>query len=264
MNWGLENRVAMVTGGSRGIGYAIARLLSAEGAKVVITARDTDVLRTAAARLEAETGQKVLTLPADTTNQDQVDQVVRGTTTTHGRLDILVNCAANPSGLVRNEVQWLDDAALLRDLNTKVVGYARCARAVAPVMTQQRWGRIINIGGLTGRASNVLSGLRNVAVCHLTKTLSDQLGPVGITVNAVHPGVVQTEHTTELFREEAVRRGVTAGEVEAEYANATPIRRTITGAEVASAVAFLASDLAAAITGESLAVDGGITRGIYL
>ncbi len=254
----------MVTGGSRGIGLAIARLLSAEGVKVVITARDTSVLRASAGRLEAETGQKVLAVPADTTNQEQVDQVVRETTTTYGRLDILVNCAANPSGLVRNEVQWLDDAALLQDLNTKVVGYARCARAVTPVMTQQRWGRIINIGGLTGRASSVLSGLRNVAVCHLTKTLSDQLGPVGVTVNSIHPGVVQTEHTTELFRDEALRRGLTSGEVEAGYANATPIRRTVKAAEVAFAVAFLASDLAAAITGESLAVDGGITRGIYL
>lgn len=231
---------------------------------MAITARDPNVLKTAAARLEAETGRNVLALPADTTNQDQVDELIRGITTVHRRLDILVNCAANPSGLVRNEVEWLDDAALLRDLNTKVVGYARCAKAVVPVMRQQRWGRIINIGGLTGRASNVLSGLRNVAVCHLTKTLSDQLGPAGITVNAIHPGVVQTEHTTELFREEAARRGVTAGEVEAEYAKATPIRRTIAAAEVASAVAFLASDLAAAITGESLAVDGGITRGIYL
>ncbi len=264
MNLGLENRVALVTGGSRGIGYAIARLLSAEGAAVAITARDPEALRTAAARLEAETGGNVLALPADTTHQDQVDQAVRGIVAAYTRLDILVNCAANPSGLVRNEVQCLDDAALLQDLNTKVVGYARCARAVAPVMTQQRWGRIINIGGLTGRASNVLSGLRNVAVCHLTKTLSDELGPAGITVNAIHPGVVQTEHTTQLFQEEAVRRGVTARDVEADYANATPIRRIITAAEIASAVAFLASDLAAAITGESLAVDGGITRGIYL
>ncbi len=264
MNWGLEDRVAIVTGGSRGIGYAIARLLCAEGAKVAIAARDADALRTAAARLEAETGRNVLALTADTTDQDQVDRAVRALMAAHTRVDILVNCAANPSGLVRNEVQALDGAALLQDLNTKVVGYARCARAVAPVMEQQRWGRIINIGGLTGRASNVLSGLRNVAVCHLTKTLSDQLGPAGITVNAIHPGVVQTEHTTELFREEAARRGVTARDVEAEYADATPIRRTIAAAEVAAAVAFLASDLAGAITGESLAVDGGITRGIYL
>ena len=155
-------------------------------------------------------------------------------------------------------------AALLQDLNTKVVGYARCAKAVAPGMLERRWGRIINIGGLTGRASNVISGMRNSAVCHLTKTLSDQLGPSGITVNAIHPGVVQTEHIVELFENEARKRGVTPADIEAEFSNSTPIRRIIRAEEVGYAVAFLASDLAAAITGESLAVDGGITRGIYL
>lgn len=264
MDLGLKGRVAIITGGSAGIGYAVAKVLAFEDVHVVIAARRIEVLRSAAAELERKTQRKFLAVSADTTDQKQVDKLVEDVTAAHSRVDILVNCAANPSGLVRNEVQCLDDGALLQDLNTKVVGYARCAKAVAPVMMRQRWGRIINIGGLTGRASNVISGLRNAAVCHLTKTLSDQLGPSGITVNAIHPGVIQTEHIVELFDREARQRGVTPAEVENDYANATPIRRVIRADEVGHSVAFLASELAAAITGESLAVDGGITRGIYL
>jgi len=264
MNWGLNDRVVIITGGSAGIGRAVAGMLAAEGAQVVIAARRAELLESAARSIERETGRGVLAIRADTTDQGQVDQLVAHVMTEYSRVDVLLNCAANPSGLVRNEVQYLDDAALLQDLNTKVVGYARCAKAVAPIMIERRWGRIINIGGLTGRASNVISGMRNAAVCHLTKTLSDQLGPHGITVNAIHPGVIQTEHIVELFESEARKRGKTPAEIEAEYANATPIRRIIRAEEVGHAVAFLASDLAAAITGESLAVDGGITRGIYL
>lgn len=264
MDFGLNGRVVIVTGGSAGIGRAVAKVFALEGARVVIAARHAERLQAAAQDIEGETGQRVLAVCADTTVQEQVDRLVGTVTGEYSSVDILVNCAANPSGLVRNEVQHLDDTALLHDLNTKVVGYARCAKSVAPVMLRQRWGRIINIGGLTGRASNVISGMRNAAVCHLTKTLSDQLGPSGITVNAIHPGVIQTEHIVELFESEARKRGKTAGEVEAEYSDATPIRRIIKAEEIGYAVAFLASSLAAAITGESLAVDGGITRGIYL
>ncbi len=264
MDWGLSNKVVIITGGSAGIGLAIAKTFATEDASVVIAARRAPLLESAAETLERETGRRVLAVSADTTDQGQVDRLVTRVVSEYSRVDVLVNCAANPSGLVRNEVQYLDDAALLQDLNTKVVGYARCAKAVAPIMIERRWGRIINIGGLTGRASNVISGMRNSAVCHLTKTLSDQLGPHGITVNAIHPGVIQTEHIVELFETEARKRGKTAAEVEAEYANATPIRRIIRAEEIGYAVAFLASELAAAVTGESLAVDGGITRGIYL
>ena len=264
MDFGLAKRVVMITGGSAGIGRALAALFAAEGARVVIAARRQEPLESTSEAIEEQTGNRVLAICVDTTVQSQVDRLVERAMAEYSRVDVLVNCAANPSGLVRNEVQHLDDAALLQDLNTKVVGYARCAKAVAPIMIQQRWGRIINIGGLTGRASNVISGLRNAAVCHLTKTLSDQLGPFGITVNAIHPGVIQTEHIVDLFQTEARKRGKTAAEIEAEYADATPIRRIIRAEEVGYAAAFLSSDLAAAITGESLAVDGGITRGIYL
>jgi NAD(P)-dependent dehydrogenase (short-subunit alcohol dehydrogenase family) len=179
-------------------------------------------------------------------------------------VDILVNCAASPAGLVRNRIEEIDATALLHDLNTKVVGYARCCKSVVSAMKRHSWGRIINIGGLTGRGSNTLSGMRNAAICHLTKTLSDQLGPHGITVNAVHPGVIRTPHIDELFAAEAKKQGTTAANIEKSYVEATPVRRILAAEEIAGAVTFLASAHGASITGESIAVDGGISRGIYL
>src|SRR2546423_5347924 len=127
MDWGLSNRVVIVTGGSAGIGRTVAKLLAAEGARVAIAARRVQILESAAESIERETGQQVLAVCADTTVQEQVDQLVAQVMAAYSRVDVLVNCAANPSGLVRNEVRYLDDAALLQDLNTKVVGYARCA-----------------------------------------------------------------------------------------------------------------------------------------
>lgn len=264
MDLNLAERVVIVTGGSSGIGHEIARLFAQERALVVITARRPRPLADAAEALIAQTRGDVIGIASDTTDQAQVDALVDSVRDRYARVDILVNCAASPSGLVRNRIEELDAAALLRDLDTKVVGYARCCKSVAPMMMKQRWGRIINIGGLTGRSSNTLSGMRNAALCHLTKTLSDQLGPDGITVNTVHPGVVRTPHLQDLFESEARKRSTTAADVEARFVEDTPTRRILDATEIAAAVAFLASPHAASITGESIAVDGGITRGVYL
>ena len=260
----LAGRVAIVTGGSSGIGYAIARTLALEGAHVVITARRADVLQKAATSLTVETGRKVIAIETDTTDQARVDLMVAAVNDKFSRVDILVNCAAIPGALASNRIEELDDGALLRDLNTKVVGYARCCKAIVPFMKLRGWGRIINIGGLTAREPQALGGLRNVAICHLTKTLSDQLGPHGVTVNAVHPGIIRSAHLLELLGEEAKQTGKTLAQVEAEYLAETPTRRYIDMTEIGATTAFLASSAAASITGESLAVDGGVTRGIYL
>jgi NAD(P)-dependent dehydrogenase (short-subunit alcohol dehydrogenase family) len=264
VDFDLAGRTVIVTGGSSGIGFAIANAFAREGCRVVIAARRPDALAAAATRLRADTGASVIAISADTTDQQSIDRLVEQGCSALGRLDVLVNCAATPAGLVRNGIEELDATALLVDLNTKVVGYARCCRAVVPVMKRQRSGRIVQIGGLTGRGSNTLSGMRNVAIAHLTKVLSDQLGPFGITVNAIHPGVVRTPHLDELFAAEATQRESSAQAVEAGFVADTPIRRILEPDEIARSVLFLASPHAAAITGESIGVDGGITRGIYL
>ncbi|WP_328767444.1 SDR family NAD(P)-dependent oxidoreductase [Streptomyces sp. NBC_00286] len=264
MDLELGGRTAIVTGGSLGIGKATARELAAEGATVVITARRLPLLESTAKELEAETGGRVVPYVSDTNDTESVRAMVRRVADDLGRIDILVNGAAAPSGLVRNSVEDADPELLLADINTKVVGYFRCAQAVTPHMKAGGYGRIVNIGGLTGRSSHALSGMRNLAIVHLTKALSDQLGPSGITVNTLHPGVVETEHIHELYKKEAAKRGITAAEVEADFVARTPIRRVLEADEIAQAVCFLASPRAAAITGESLGIDGGLTRGIFL
>lgn len=264
MDLKLNGKVAIVTGGSLGIGRAVAQALAAEGVRVGIVARNQATLEQVAREITEATGTEVMAAPADVADTAQVDAAVELIAARFGRIDILVNGAAHPGGLVRSEIENASPEGLLEDINIKVVGYMRFAKAAAAHMRRGGWGRIVNIGGLTGRGSKQLSGMRNVAICHLTKTLSDQLGPAGITVNVIHPGVVETPHIHELYAKEAKLQGLTPEQVEANYAKATPIRRVLQVQEIADVVLFLASDRAAAITGESIAVDGGITRGIFL
>lgn len=264
MDLKLKGKVAVVTGGSLGIGRAIAEAFAAEGVRVALIARSPATLQSAASEIQAASGTETLALPADVSNTAQIRAAIDQAAAHFGRLDILVNGAAHPGGLVRGTLDEADPEGMLQDIDIKVVGYMRCAKAAAPHMRKNGWGRIINIGGLTGRGSKQLSGLRNVAICHMTKTLSDQLGPSGITVNVVHPGVVDTPHIHELYAREAALQKLSPQQVEANYCAATPIRRTLQPSEIADVVLFLASDRAAAITGESLGVDGGITRGIFL
>ncbi|MGH8210049.1 MAG: SDR family NAD(P)-dependent oxidoreductase [Steroidobacteraceae bacterium] len=264
MDLGLRGKVAVVTGGSLGIGRAVSEALAMEGVRVAVVSRTRASLEKAAAEISRAAAVEVLPFVADVTRTEAVDAVMANIADRFGRLDILVNGAAHPGGLVRSALEETSPEELLQDIDIKVVGYVRCAKAAVPYMKRNRFGRIINIGGLTGRASKHLSGMRNTAICHLTKTLSDQLGPYGITVNVIHPGVVETPHIRELYAKEAALQQLTVAEVEANYASATPIRRVLKPSEIADAIVFFASERAAAITGESLAVDGGITRGIFL
>jgi NAD(P)-dependent dehydrogenase (short-subunit alcohol dehydrogenase family) len=259
----LSGQVAIVTGGGLGIGKAVTRALVRRGAVVVIAARRIAILQKAADELMAELDGKVIPVAADTTDMESV-QALADAAAGVGQLSILVNGAAAPAGLVRNDIAAADPDALLSDLNTKVIGYFRCIKAVAPLMREHRYGRIVNIGGLTGRSSHALSGMRNLAIVHMTKALSDQLGPDGITINTLHPGVVETEHIHELYAKNAAAEGITPAEVEQNFINRTPIRRVLSADEVADAVCFFAGPTAGGITGESLGIDGGLTRGIFL
>lgn len=242
MDLGLAGRVAIVTGGSRGIGKAIAGELAREGADVAVCGRTRETIEEAAQALAKDTGRRIVPIVADTTKWDLVTRLVETTVAQLGRVDVLVNNAATPGGLVSGPLAEADEAALLEDINTKVLGYLRCAKAVAPRMQQRGWGRIINIGGLSGRRSGNISGLRNAAIVHLTKTLSDQLGPHGITVNLVHPGTTRTERTDAATEKRA------AGNA---------IRRIVDAHEIAQVVTFLASTKAANVTGVAIDASGG-------
>lgn len=263
MDLELVGKAAIVTGGSQGIGRAIALELAREGVDVVICARHRETLEATAKALTQETGRRILPVPTDTTNQQSVEQMVKTAMSALGRIDILVNNAATPGGLVRGDLAEADDAALLADIDTKVVGYFRCAKAVAPHMQQRGWGRMVNIGGLSGRRSGVLSGLRNAAIVHLTKTLSDQLGPHGITVNLIHPGRTRTERTDPAQAAQAQQEGTTVQEIERRAAQNNAIRRIVDAQEIGQVVTFLASARAACITGVAIDASGGSLRAMF-
>jgi NAD(P)-dependent dehydrogenase (short-subunit alcohol dehydrogenase family) len=257
MDLQLTGRRAVVTGGSRGIGKAIARALAAEGCDVALVGRDAAALEAASSELAAASGRRVIALPADTGEDAAVEAMAQRALAELGGVDILVNCAATPN------TGTLREADLEREINVKVRGYLRCARAFAPGMAAAGWGRVINIAGMAARQSGTVVGsVRNVAVSALTKNLADELGPAGINVTVVHPGTTRTERTPETFAASAQARGITIEEVEAGVTAGIAIGRLVTADEVASVVAFLASPLSVAITGDAIAAGGGIRGAI--
>jgi NAD(P)-dependent dehydrogenase (short-subunit alcohol dehydrogenase family) len=258
-----DTPVVLVTGGSGGIGSAVAAVLVEKGYQVILTARNFERLEDMAIAISKDDQPKVVAIPSDAVDQQSIDQMVAQIVARFGHIDVLVNCAASTNA-IPSDLSLLDVNVVASDLNTKVCGYLRYIRAVVPAMKQHRFGRIINIGGLTGRSSDAISGMRNVAVVHLTKTLSDILGQDGITVNALHPAIIQTPHLDELMEEMAEEADSTIAAVEADFIAKIPIRRIMTANELGEIIAFLSSNAAAAITGESIATDGGYSRGIYL
>ncbi|MSQ27236.1 MAG: SDR family NAD(P)-dependent oxidoreductase [Dehalococcoidia bacterium] len=265
MDLQLAGKTALITGGSRGLGKASARVLAREGVDVVLVARTLEPLQTAAAELSAETGRRVIAIPADTTDDDAVKAMASQALAAFGHIDILVNSAAEVSGFaVPPKLDGINNDNFWNDMNTKVMGYIRVARELAPNMKERRWGRIINISGLGARNSgNILGSIRNVAVTALTKNLADELGPFGINVTVVHPGTTRTEKRMETSAIMAQQRGVTIEEIEAGIASGNSLKRMIDATEIADIVAFLASPRSIAITGDVIAAGGGGGRAIY-
>ena len=193
-----------MTGGSRGIGKATAAALIAEGATVTITARGASALHQAA----AEMGAQAVTV--DTGDDDLVKSMLSQAVAAMGGVDILVNAAATPGGQSRPPtLAEITTEALWADVNVKVMGYLRCAQAVAPAMVARGWGRIVNVSGLAARSTgSTIGSIRNVAVAAMTKNLADELGPSGINVTLVHPSTVVTEATPATFAALAAVEGV--------------------------------------------------------
>ncbi len=265
MHVDLKGCTALITGGSIGIGRSVAETLAEEGVNVAICARNQGKLDETAIEInEKGFDGRVIAISLDTTDWTSVKSGVENVISEFGHLDILINGAAAPGGLVRNEIERAEDAALLEDLNTKVIGYFRMVQACIPHMRKRKFGRIINIGGMTGRGTMALSGMRNAALSHFTKTLSDMVGPIGITVNIIHPGIIETPHIHELYEMRAKNENRTPKEIEQEYINRTPIRRVLMPEEIGSLIVFLSSSLASGVTGESIGLDGGISRYISL
>jgi len=262
MDLELTGKRALITGGSRGIGLAIARQLALEGARIALAARDKAALDEAVRTLAAETGAEVRGFQVDTGDDASVRALIAGVAAGFGGLDILVNAAAKPGGQAPPpKLAEITDEVFWSDVNVKVMGYLRCAREAAPLMIAQGWGRIINISGLAARQTgSTIGSIRNVAVAALTKSLADELGPHGINVTVIHPGLTRTEKTGPLVAARAASTGVTAEEVEKRLSANTVIGRIVDAEEIGYIAAFLASPKSIAITGDAIAAGGG-TRG---
>jgi NAD(P)-dependent dehydrogenase (short-subunit alcohol dehydrogenase family) len=263
MDLQLTGKRAIVTGGSKGIGLAIAKALAAEGAAVAIAARDAGVLRSAADSFP--TGSRIIPLEVDTSDDRSVQRMVAAAVDQLGGVDILVNSAADPAkpGAATAFLEQTDED-YRREFEVKVLGYVRCARAVAPHLIEQGWGRIISVSGLAARQTgSSIGSVRNVAVAAMTKNLADEIGPLGVNVTAVHPGTTVTERTEARLSGLADKLGVGTDEAERRIASKVSIGRLVTSEEVAAVVAFLASPLSVAINGDSIPVGGGASGPIF-
>nr|WP_089015588.1 SDR family oxidoreductase [Micromonospora inositola] len=253
-----------MTGGSRGIGMAVARRFLREGAAVVICARDAGRLAQASARLIEETGGSVEAVPADVSHEGALDAVVERATERFGGVHILVNNAGRTSGSDPESFDAVDERLIVRDFEEKHLGYLRAARAVRPYMQSQGWGRIVNVTGMAARLAGPISaGARNAAVVHLTRSMAFALGRSGVTVNAVSPGITATERLDDLLGLDAQRRGVSPVQARADMEAQTALGKVVSTDEVADAIVFLCSELASGITGEHLAVSAGRGQGVH-
>jgi NAD(P)-dependent dehydrogenase (short-subunit alcohol dehydrogenase family) len=264
MDLDLEGRRAIVTGGSRGIGLAVAHALAAEGVDVALVARGRDALEQAAASV-AERGRKAVAVVADTGDDVSVTAMVEAAVEALGGVDILVNSAAQPMGQATPPtLEQITTELFWEDVNVKVMGYLRCAQRVAPHLVAQGWGRIINISGLGARSTgSIIGSVRNVGVAAMTKNLADQLGRHGVNVTVVHPGLTRTEKTPEVIQARATKAGLTAAEVEEQLARTNTIGRLVDATEVADVVTFLASPRSIAINGDAIACGGGAPGAIH-
>ena len=256
----LADRVAVVTGAARGMGGAISRAVAAEGAHLVLAARDPRPLAELADELgRRETSRRYLPVPTDVSDERSVAGLMQRALDAFGRIDILVN-AAGVIGPIETPLHKIAPEDWERVLAVNLRGVYLCCRAAVPSLIERRSGKIINIGGTSG-----LRGYRHRAayssskwaVRGLTRTLALEVGPYGINVNVICPGVVEGNRMTTIIEEKARVRGWTPQEVLDEYVGEMALRRFTTDDDIAHAVVFLASEDSRQITGHEMIVDGG-------
>ncbi len=254
----LKDKIAVVTGGGRGIGRAIALAFAQEGADLVLAARSVDKLKETAAMVE-KCGRRALVVPTDVTSEGDVANLRDRTLEHFGRVDILVNNSGvgGPSAPL-----WeIDPRDWDETFAVNVRGVYLCCRAFLPAMVARRSGVIVNIGSMTGKRplmNRTPYAASKLALVGLTRTLAWEVGPYGIRVNVISPGPVEGERIEWVVRRLAEARGISAEEARRSLTEASPLGRFVRAEEVARAAVFLASDLASAITGEDLNVSAGI------
>ena len=257
MELGLEGKIALVTGGSRGIGKGIARGLAREGCDVSICSRDEEVLAAAAAEIAAETGRDIAPFKADLMKTADADAMVAATMDRFGRIDILVNNAgAAPGGVL----EYLTDEHWEQAIGLKFMGYVRVTRAVMPHMQAAGRGRVVNLIGNDGVKHSyweIAPGAANAAGQNFTIALAAQYAKDNITFVAVNPGPVRTERWDGLVAAMARDMEIPYEEADTLAPRSIPLGRIAEVEEVADIVTFLASDRAHFINGTMIEIDGG-------
>lgn len=265
MDLQLTDKVAIVTGSSRGLGLACAQALVDEGCRVTLCARGQQRLEEAAGALRSRAGAagRVLAVAADVSTEAGVDRVLAETLRVFGGVDILVNNAGAAQG---GAFLDLPDQVWRDSLNLKLFGYIRVAREVFPHLVRRGGGRIVNVigmGGVQPMDNYMVGGAANAALLNFTKALGNEGAPHGILVTGVNPGATKTERWDTMLGKWGAAKGVTPGQAEREILDGVPLKRAGTVDEVANLVVFLASDLSSYITGTTVNVDGGMARMIF-
>jgi 3-oxoacyl-[acyl-carrier protein] reductase len=263
MDLGLTNKIAMVGGASKGLGFAVARALAAEGARVSIASRDRSAIDGAAAQIKQETGASVIAVAADLSSSAAIDEWYRATVEAFGGVDLLY---ANTGGPPAGAALSFDDKAWQNGFDLLLLSVIRTARLVVPSMQARGGGSI-----LVGTSSSVkepignlaLSNVLRASVAALAKTLSIELAPHKIRVNNLIPGRIDTDRLQYLDGINATKAGITADAQRAKSQALVPLGRYGAPDEFGRTAAFLLSDAAAYITGASVQVDGGLIKGVF-
>jgi len=263
MELGLKGKVALVTASSKGIGLGTAKVLAGEGMKVAISSRDAANLKKASDQIAASTGADVLTVPADLTVREDLERLVDTTTKKLGGVDVLVYNAGPPKPGTFGELTYADWEEATKLLLLSAV---TLTQAVVPHMKSKKWGRLVYITSLTLKqpiGNLVLSNTVRLGIAGLSKSLSRELAPYGITSNGVVQGYIRTDRTLHLAEEKASKAGVSVDEAFKEMAKSIPLGRYGEPEEVGYLVAFIASEKGAYLNGAMLTIDGGLISSVF-
>lgn len=262
MDLGLKGKVAVICAASKGLGRAVAHELAVEGASIVMCARGEKALNAARDEIARATNAQTLAIVADVATLDGLHKIAAQALERFGRVDILVNNAGGPPSGPFEKHNWEEwQSAVELTLRSAV----ELTRQLLPGMRERHWGRVLNITSIAAKQpveGLMLSNSIRAAVTGWARTLANEVARDNITVNNILPGFTRTERVQELNKASAAREGLTVEEIERKTEGQIPMRRMAEPEEFAAAVAFLASERASYITGQSIAVDGGWIRSL--